>query len=352
MSFWNEVDNLIEKGKTSKQIKVVVNDLIELRNKMEDLKLTLGNSEKNLQEEVEKARMVQINLQEEVEKVKMLQINISEKVSAIAQKEENIKQIQQQFTEKESVVSNLQANLENIKTDMEKRDIEIKSAFTTVSKAEEMLGQRDQQIQGFKATINQNNLEIDELKKKLSEGQVVVGSLSEKNQEIAKMRESIANSTSNTQSLEVKVPELHLKIQTLQSRIQELESTAVSRADFDSIFTQNKGLEGQVSSLNLKVGALSNANEQLKREIAEKIKKINSLTEPHSVMAPTLGKPGAPSSFTSTSTDDTYDTSRIVCPHCGSSKITIVEDKSHIISYIPSPVYAKKNICSQCGFEF
>ena len=41
MSFWNEVDSLIEKGKTSKQIKVAVNELIEIRNKMEDLELTL-----------------------------------------------------------------------------------------------------------------------------------------------------------------------------------------------------------------------------------------------------------------------------------------------------------------------
>lgn len=352
MSFWHEVDSLIEKGKTSKQIKVVVNDLIEIRNKMEDIKLTLSNTEKNLQEEAEKSKIVQNNLQEEVEKVNLLQLNISEKVSAIAQKEEQIKQTQQQLTEKESIVSSLQADLENVKIDMGKRDLEIKSAFTTVSKAEEMLGQRDKQILQYTTEINQKNLEVEELKRKLSEGQVDASSLGEKDQKIARMREQIANSSSDTQSLEVKVPELHLKIQTLQSKIQELESTAVSRADFDSIFTQNKELEGRISTFNLKIGSLSNENEQLKREIADKIKKINSLTEPHSVMAPSLGKPSAPSTFKSTSTDDTYGTARIVCPHCGSSKLTVVEDKSRIISYIPSPVYAKKNICSQCGFEF
>jgi len=352
MSFWKEVDSLIEKGKTSKQIKVVVNDLIEIRNKMEEIKLTLSNSEKNFQEEAEKAKLVQNNLQKEVEKVNLLQLNISEKVSAITQKEEQIKQIQQQLTEKESIVSNLQADLENVKNDIGKRDLEIKSAFTTVSKAEEMLGQRDKQILQYTTEINQKNLEVEELKRKLSEGQVDSSSLGEKDQEIARMREQIVNSSSNTQSLEVKVPELHLKIQTLQSKIQELESTAVSRADFDSIFTQNKELEGRISTFNLKIGSLSNENEQLKREIADKIKKINSLTEPHSVMAPALGKPNAPSTFKSASTDDTYGTSRIVCPHCGSSKLTVIEDKSRIISYIPSPVYAKKNICSQCGFEF
>ena len=131
-----------------------------------------------------------------------------------------------------------------------------------------------------------------------------------------------------------------------------IESNSVTRSDFDSIFNQNKEMEGRISAFNLKIGSLSNENEQLKRELADKIKKINSLTQPHSVMAPSLGKPSAPSTFASTSTDDTFETARIVCPHCGSSKLTVLEDKSRIISYIPSPVYAKKNVCSQCGFEF
>ena len=62
----------------------------------------------------------------------------------------------------------------------------------------------------------------------------------------------------------------------------------------------------------------------------------------------------------SSSTYDSYysqeainqDTARVVCPHCGSQKINIVPDKTKIISYVPRPVYRKKNVCSQCGFEF
>jgi len=346
MSFWNEVDSLIEKGKTSKQIKVAVSELIETRNNMEDLQRTVRNTEKSFQGEVEKVKTLQLSLQGEVEKVKMLQVNISEKVSVITQKEELIKQIQQQMTERDSIASNLQVDLDKLKADMSKRDFEIKTAITTVSQAEEMLGQRDQQIEQYKSTINQKNLEIDELKRNLSDGQLNVASLSGKEHEISKLRNEIEIS----QSLESKVPGLKLKIQTLQSKIQELESNSVTRSDFDSIFNQNKDLEGRLSTFNLKIGALSNENEQLKRELAEKSKKINSLTEPHSVMAPTLGKPSTPSTFTST--DDSLETARIVCPHCGSSKLSVLEDKSRIISYIPSPVYAKKNVCSQCGFEF
>ena len=45
---------------------------------------------------------------------------------------------------------------------------------------------------------------------------------------------------------------------------------------------------------------------------------------------------------------------RRVCPNCGASGFAIkeVEDKSKIISYIPKPQYAKKNVCTKCGFEF
>ena len=70
MSFWNEVDSLIEKGKTSKQIKVTANNLIEIRNNMEDFQRTLSTADKNLQGEVEKVKILEINLQDEVEKVK------------------------------------------------------------------------------------------------------------------------------------------------------------------------------------------------------------------------------------------------------------------------------------------
>ena len=48
------------------------------------------------------------------------------------------------------------------------------------------------------------------------------------------------------------------------------------------------------------------------------------------------------------------DSGRRVCPNCGASGPAIKEvpDKSKIISYIPKPIYAKKNICSKCGYEF
>jgi len=47
-------------------------------------------------------------------------------------------------------------------------------------------------------------------------------------------------------------------------------------------------------------------------------------------------------------------TGRRLCPNCGASGFAVkeVEDKSRIISYIPKPIYAKKLVCTKCGFEF
>ncbi|MHA1796255.1 MAG: hypothetical protein ACTSUK_09085 [Promethearchaeota archaeon] len=44
--------------------------------------------------------------------------------------------------------------------------------------------------------------------------------------------------------------------------------------------------------------------------------------------------------------------SRIKCPHCGSTKLKEIEDKSTILSYVPQIVYAKKLVCTQCGYIF
>ena len=43
---------------------------------------------------------------------------------------------------------------------------------------------------------------------------------------------------------------------------------------------------------------------------------------------------------------------RIVCPNCGSTKIREIEDKTKVISYIPKPMYGKKNVCQKCMYEW
>jgi len=46
---------------------------------------------------------------------------------------------------------------------------------------------------------------------------------------------------------------------------------------------------------------------------------------------------------------------RITCPMCGAvgHDIKTVEDKGKVLSYVGHiPMYAKKNVCKKCGYEF
>ncbi|HMF32407.1 MAG TPA: hypothetical protein VKK79_13380, partial [Candidatus Lokiarchaeia archaeon] len=44
---------------------------------------------------------------------------------------------------------------------------------------------------------------------------------------------------------------------------------------------------------------------------------------------------------------------RIVCPMCQGHEIKSVEDKTRVLSYVGHvPLYAKKNVCKRCGYEF
>jgi len=42
------------------------------------------------------------------------------------------------------------------------------------------------------------------------------------------------------------------------------------------------------------------------------------------------------------------------CPKCGASGFSIkeVDDKTRIITYVPSKIYMKKKVCTKCRFEF
>ena len=44
---------------------------------------------------------------------------------------------------------------------------------------------------------------------------------------------------------------------------------------------------------------------------------------------------------------------RVTCPMCGAIDVKQVEDKTKVLSYVGHiPIYAKKNQCRKCGYEF
>ena len=135
---------------------------------------------------------------------------------------------------------------------------------------------------------------------------------------------------------------------------------------------QNQLQQVQQENLNLQqqIGPLHAQISQLQEEISYKEKRIQELKEPKAVMpsslaqgitsqSPTFGSsPTIPTTSTpSTATpsiDAGFGSGRRICPNCGATGFAIkeVEDKTKILSYIPKPQYAKKSVCTKCGFEF
>ena len=80
------------------------------------------------------------------------------------------------------------------------------------------------------------------------------------------------------------------------------------------------------------------------------------------LLQPILGSIGSKPSFGANSTGADASpisgigagSGRRECPNCSASGFAIkeIEDKSKIISYIPKPIYAKKLLCTKCGYEF
>jgi len=124
-------------------------------------------------------------------------------------------------------------------------------------------------------------------------------------------------------------------------------------------------------SLQTQIGPLQAQVNKLQEELAYKERRIQELKEPKAVMPSSLAQ-GITSQVSNIGITPTYGPStetrsvptpdlgpslgsgRRICPNCGATGFAIkeVEDKTKIISYIPKPQYAKKNICTKCGFEF
>ncbi|TKJ27529.1 MAG: hypothetical protein CEE42_02395 [Promethearchaeota archaeon Loki_b31] len=55
-----------------------------------------------------------------------------------------------------------------------------------------------------------------------------------------------------------------------------------------------------------------------------------------------------------TSPSTSYSTLKRKCPKCGAMGFAIKEvyDKTRLISYVPTRIYAKKRVCTKCRYEF
>lgn len=207
--------------------------------------------------------------------------------------------------------------------------------------------------QQYQNTINQLQTQVGQLQAQLSS----------KDNQIAQLNNQLNSLNSSINGYQNQIAQLNMEKGQLQAQLPELQNQVSQLSE------QNSMLAGQIAPLQSQIA-------QLQQELQYKEKRISELKEPKAVMtsslsqapqmpgygagasfgtspAPTIN-PGvsAPSPAMNASADGS--TSRRVCVNCGAigPAIKEVEDKTRIISYIPKTIYAKKNVCTKCGFEF
>jgi len=166
----------------------------------------------------------------------------------------------------------------------------------------------------------------------------------------------IGNKLDKSNERRVKFGEANEKAKKYNVRY--IETSAKTGNNIDKAFDY---LVAKVSSLGMvkitnKELLYKSKNENLKnyRKVKEPLKEIDDLTENMSKMRKSLDK------HTKALEEQVKYHYKIMkekknyCTWCGSTSIMVIKDKSKILYKIgPIPIYAnKKNVCTQCGFEW
>jgi septal ring factor EnvC (AmiA/AmiB activator) len=200
-------------------------------------------------------------------------------------------------------------------------------------------------------TINQLQSQINEYSAQFAN---LNAQVQEKDNTINQLTGSVQNLQATLESYQSQINQLNNEKAQLQGQIPQLQN------QLSIIQQENMTLQQQIGPLQAQIN-------KLQEELAYRDKRIQELKEPKAVMpsslaqgvtsqtstigsSPTFG----PSTQPTPSPAATMGSGRRLCPNCGASGFAIkeVEDKTKILSYIPKPQYAKKNVCTKCGFEF
>ena len=132
-------------------------------------------------------------------------------------------------------------------------------------------------------------------------------------------------------------------------------------------------LENQITELftllekkELQVSQLKDENAELRARIQNLQQQLNQpqqrLNPPQQQLSPpqhtdqqidTIRVPNQQISL-ATSPITNVSTNKRKCPKCGAMGFAIkeVKDKTRLISYVPTRIYAKKRVCTKCRYEF
>jgi ABC-type transporter Mla subunit MlaD len=216
----------------------------------------------------------------------------------------------------------------------------------------------------------------------------IISQVQERDNAISQMQHQINQSNAECANLNAQIMAKDNQINQLTGQIQSLQTTmggfqtqitqlnnekAQLQAHIPQLESQLQQVQQENMNLQQQIGPLQAHISKLQEESAYKDKRIQELKEPKAVMPSSLAQGitsqspplGSTPSFGTSPTSSPSITptpnitggigsGRRLCPNCGATGFAIkeVEDKSKILSYIPKPQYAKKSVCTKCGFEF
>jgi chromosome segregation ATPase len=235
-------------------------------------------------------------------------------------------------------IAELEANLHETRTDLE----DVKKSFNTANlKIQEM----DADLQ--EATSVRSQLEITLQEKDTLE------------KEYNEMKASVDNFMNKVQSTEGELDRrssdlevAHEQIKYLNEKADEIRGLSEKSAGY---LKQIDDLNAELTGKNSTLDNLKARLDQIEPQLGEARAKVNELqarvSEKDLSMEELEGKLKDFESPVPEISD--IGDERIVCPMCGDVHTRQVEDKTKVLSYVGHiPIYAKKNQCRKCGYEF
>ena len=198
----------------------------------------------------------------------------------------------------------------------------------------------DKVLKGLQHKIDEATAEVSELKENLAKKDEELAGLAKERDELNSKYEG--------------------KVTELESKSNKFNNLNTEVFDLKKTFTLK---DDEINALKAQIEDLTKKNEESTNSLTEKDTKIKELNDAlakndniieaqnakigEAETELTVLKPAAPTQYISEE--------RLMCPSCGAvgKDIKAEEDKTKVLSYVGhTPMYAKKNVCKKCGYEF
>ncbi|MFX1344460.1 MAG: hypothetical protein ACFFAI_05090 [Promethearchaeota archaeon] len=245
-----------------------------------------------------------------------------------------VNDLEKQLSETKTELSQTQDKLANTQNELADTKISLDDTKSTLNDTQNTLektigdGQRkDQTIEALTAEKEAISKDLEEHKTKVSDLEEIIAELETSTEKVVDLETQLneANSTISANQSE---------IEDLTSKLSEMDKLNAQLGELNNTLLQR---DTQIQELTDALGEKEQALESTSAHLSEVESELEELKPPD------IGSGGF-------AADE-----RITCPMCGAvgHDIKTVEDKGKVLSYVGHiPMYAKKNVCKKCGYEF